>query len=98
MHHFKYNGENIIDNDIEHGDWVLMSLTKNYHFNRAEFQEWCEEEHWDFLSQYGRQFVDEDGFNQKEIDWDYVDMDMEYSWLVEASVIGKVQHYKITHE
>jgi hypothetical protein len=93
MHHFKYNGENIFDDSIEHGDWVLMSLGSNYYFNRAEFQQWCEEEHSEFLENYAD--YDEDG---KFIHWDEVDMDMELAWLVEAVVTGKVTHYKHTYE
>ena len=93
MHHFKYNGENIFDDSIEHGDWVLMSLGSNYYFNRTEFQQWCEEEHSEFLENYAD--VDEDG---KFIHWDEVDMDMEFAWLVEAVVTGKVTHYKHTYE
>ena len=93
MHHFKYNGENIFDDSIEHGDWVLMSLGSNYYFNRAEFQQWCEEEHSEFLENYAD--YDEDG---KFIHWDEVDMDMEFAWLVEAVVTGKVTHYKHTYE
>ena len=93
MHHFKYNGENIFDDTIENGDWILMSLGSNYYFNRAEFQQWCEEEHSEFLENYADQ--DEDG---KFIHWDEVDMDMELAWLVEAVVTGKVTHYKHTYE
>ena len=93
MHHFKYNGENIFDDTIENGDWILMSLGSNYYFNRHEFQQWCEEEHSEFLENYAD--VDEDG---KFIHWDEVDMDMELAWLVEAVVTGKIKHYKITYE
>ena len=93
MHHFKYNGENIFDDTIENGDWILMSLGSNYYFNRAEFQQWCEEEHSEFLENYAD--YDEDG---KFIHWDEVDMDMEFAWLVEAVVTGKVTHYKHTYE
>ena len=93
MHHFKYNGENIFDDAIENGDWILMSLGSNYYFNRHEFQKWCEEEHSEFLENYADQ--DEDG---KFIHWDQVDMDMELAWLVEAVVTGKIKHYKHTYE
>ena len=93
MHHFKYNGENIFDDAIENGDWILMSLGSNYYFNRAEFQQWCEEEHSEFLENYAD--IDEDG---KFIHWEDIDLDMELAWLVEAVVTGKVKHYKHTYE
>jgi len=97
MHHFNYNGENIFDNDIEHGDWVLMSLGSNYYFNRAEFQEWCEDAHWEYLKTYKITEHTEDG-ESFYINWDEVDMEMEYSWLVEAVVTEKIKHYKHTYE
>jgi hypothetical protein len=55
-------------------------------------------EHWDFLSTIGRTEIDEDGFLQKYVGWDALDLDMELAWLVEAVVTGKIKHYKITYE
>ena len=97
MIHFKYNDEHIIEDDIQNGDWLLMSYQRIYHFNREEFREWCLTEHWDYLKTIGRTET-EDGLENKYVGWEDLDLDMELAWLVEAVVTGKIKHYKITNE
>ena len=98
MIHFKYNDEHIIEDDIQNGDWLLMSYQRIYHFNREEFREWCLTEHWDYLKTIGRTEIDEDGLENKYVGWEDLDLDMEFAWLVEAVVTGKIKHYKISYE
>ena len=94
MIHFKYMGETIIEDDIQNGDWLLMSYNKTYYFNRDEFRDYCKEAHWDYLREITTIEIDEDRNRFVWIEWSELDYDMELAWLVEAVVTGKVKHYK----
>ena len=73
MIHFKYMGETIIEDDIQNGDWLLMSYNKTYYFNREEFRDYCKEAHWDYLREITTIEIDEDRNRFVWIEWSELD-------------------------